>query len=52
MTLQKKVSTLPLGRRKKIARRTALLIAEEMTMREVRKARQDHPGRNGEKARG
>jgi len=39
-TLQEKVSTLPLGRRKKIAKRTALLIAEEMTMREVRKARQ------------
>jgi DNA-binding XRE family transcriptional regulator len=40
MTLQEKLSTLPLRRRKKIAKRTALLIAEEMTMREIRKARQ------------
>jgi len=40
MTLQEKLSTLPLSRRKKIAKRTALLIAEEMTMREIRKARQ------------
>jgi DNA-binding XRE family transcriptional regulator len=39
-TLQDKLSTLPATRRKKIARRTHLLIAEEMTMRELRKARQ------------
>ena len=39
-TLQEKLSTLPVSRRKKIAKRTALLIAEEMTMRELRKARQ------------
>jgi DNA-binding XRE family transcriptional regulator len=39
-TLQEKLSTLPAIRRKKIARRTHLLIAEEMTMRELRKARQ------------
>jgi DNA-binding XRE family transcriptional regulator len=39
-TLQEKLSTLPATRRKKIARRTHLLIAEEMTMRELRKARQ------------
>lgn len=38
-TLQEKLSTLTLSRRKRIARRTALLIAEEMTMRELRKAR-------------
>ncbi|HTF65411.1 MAG TPA: helix-turn-helix transcriptional regulator [Edaphobacter sp.] len=38
-TLQEKLSTLPAGRRKKIAKRTAELIAEEMTMRELRKAR-------------
>jgi DNA-binding XRE family transcriptional regulator len=39
-TLQEKLGTLPATRRKKIAKRTALLIAEEMTMRELRKARQ------------
>ena len=39
-TLQEKLNTLPVSRRKKIAKRTALLIAEEMTMRELRKARQ------------
>jgi DNA-binding XRE family transcriptional regulator len=39
-TLQEKLSTLPAARRKKIARRTHFLIAEEMTMRELRKARQ------------
>jgi DNA-binding XRE family transcriptional regulator len=38
-TLQEKLSTLPASRRKKIAKRTAELIAEEMTMRELRKAR-------------
>jgi DNA-binding XRE family transcriptional regulator len=38
-TLQEKLSALPIPRRKKIANRTALLIAEEMTMRELRKAR-------------
>ncbi len=39
-TLQEKLNTLPVTRRKKIARRAALLIAEEMTMRELRKAHQ------------
>jgi DNA-binding XRE family transcriptional regulator len=39
-TLQEKLGTLPASRRKKIAKRTNLLIAEEMTMRELRKARQ------------
>ena len=39
-TLQEKLSSLPAGGRKKIARRTDVLIAEEMTMRELRKARQ------------
>jgi DNA-binding XRE family transcriptional regulator len=39
-TLQEKLSTLPVARRKKIAKRTHLLVAEEMTMRELRKARQ------------
>jgi DNA-binding XRE family transcriptional regulator len=38
-TLKEKLATLPVNRRKKIARRTNLLIAEEMTMRELRKAR-------------
>jgi DNA-binding XRE family transcriptional regulator len=39
-TLQEKLKALPPARRKKIADRAALLIAEEMTMRELRKARQ------------
>jgi DNA-binding XRE family transcriptional regulator len=38
-TLKDKLQTLPASRRRKIARRTNLLIAEEMTMRELRKAR-------------
>jgi DNA-binding XRE family transcriptional regulator len=38
-TLKHKLQTLPVSRRRKIARRTELLIAEEMTMRELRKAR-------------
>ncbi len=38
-TLKDKLQTLPASRRRKIARRTELLIAEEMTMRELRKAR-------------
>lgn len=38
-TLRQKLSKLPAGRRKKIATRAASLIAEEMTMRELRKAR-------------
>jgi len=38
-TLQEKLGALPASRRKKIAKRTASLIAEEMTMRELRKAR-------------
>ena len=38
-TLKDKLQTLPAGRRRKIARRTESLIAEEMTMRELRKAR-------------
>ncbi len=38
-TLKDKLQTLPVDRRRKIARRTKSLIAEEMTMRELRKAR-------------
>jgi DNA-binding XRE family transcriptional regulator len=39
-TLQEKLNSLPVSRRRKIAKRTALLIAQEMTMCELRKARQ------------
>ncbi|HTF62074.1 MAG TPA: helix-turn-helix transcriptional regulator [Edaphobacter sp.] len=39
-TLHDKVKALPAGRRKKIASRTDQLIREEMTMRDLRKARQ------------
>jgi transcriptional regulator with XRE-family HTH domain len=38
-TLQEKLTSLPAARRKKIDRRTAQLVSEEMTMRELRKAR-------------
>ncbi len=38
-TLKQKLSELPVERRKKIEKRAAALIAEEMTMRELRKAR-------------
>jgi DNA-binding XRE family transcriptional regulator len=38
-TLKQKLSTLPVTRQKKIAKRAAQLIAEEMTMRELRVAR-------------
>ncbi len=38
-TLKEKLASLPPSRRRKIARRTRELIAEEMTMRELRKAR-------------
>ena len=38
-TLREKLAALPASRRKKIARRSRELIAEEMTMRELRKAR-------------
>lgn len=38
-TLEEKLSALPASRRKKIEKRTALLIAEEMTMCKLRKAR-------------
>lgn len=38
-TLKEKLATLPASRRKKIARRIEALIAEELTMRELRKAR-------------
>jgi DNA-binding XRE family transcriptional regulator len=38
-TLQEKLDALPVSRRKKIDKRAAVLIAEEMTMRELRKAR-------------
>lgn len=38
-TLKDKLRALPASRRKKIADRTKSLIAEEMTMRELRKAR-------------
>jgi DNA-binding XRE family transcriptional regulator len=38
-TLQEKLDVLPVSRRKKIDKRAAVLIAEEMTMRELRKAR-------------
>jgi transcriptional regulator with XRE-family HTH domain len=37
--LQEKLSGLPAGRRKQIKKRAAELIAEEMTMRELRRAR-------------
>ena len=39
-TLHEKLNALPANRRKKIKARTATLIAEEMTMRELRKARE------------
>lgn len=38
-TLREKLAALPASRRRKIAHRTRELIAEEMTMRELRKAR-------------
>ena len=38
-TLKEKLASLPPSRRRKIARRTRELIAEEMSMRELRKAR-------------
>ena len=38
-TLQEKLKALPPSRRKKINKRAAELIAEELTMRELRKAR-------------
>ena len=38
-TLQEKIKKLPVARRKKIDLRTAQLVSEEMTMRELRKAR-------------
>ena len=39
-TLQNKLKALPAARRKQIASRTDQLIREEMTMRDLRKARQ------------
>jgi len=39
-TLAEKISALPASRRRKIARRTHALIAEEMTLRELRKVRE------------
>lgn len=39
ITLEEKLSKLPASRRKKIERMAEALIAEEMTMRELRKAR-------------
>lgn len=38
-TLKDKLAVLPASRRRRIARRTKELIAEEMTIRELRKAR-------------
>lgn len=38
-TLQEKLKALPASRRRKISKRAAQLIAEEMTLRELRKAR-------------
>ena len=38
-TLQEKLNSLPARRRKKIGQRAEVLIAEEMTMQELRKAR-------------
>ena len=38
-TLQEKLNALPAARRKMIKERAAVLVAEEMTMRELRKAR-------------
>jgi transcriptional regulator with XRE-family HTH domain len=37
--LEKKLAALPLGRRKRIEKRAAQLIAEELTLCELRKAR-------------
>ncbi len=39
-TLQEKLNAVPVSRRKKIVRRTEALIAEEMTLRELRKMRE------------
>lgn len=39
-TLTDKISALPASRRKRVAVRTAALIAEEMTLRELRKLRE------------
>jgi DNA-binding XRE family transcriptional regulator len=39
-TLQEKLGALPASRRKKIAKRTDALIAQEMTLRELRKKRE------------
>lgn len=39
-TLREKLNALPASRRRKIERRTNQLVAEEMSMRELRKARQ------------
>ena len=38
-TLQEKLRTLPTARRRRIARRAEALIGEEMTMRQLRRAR-------------
>jgi DNA-binding XRE family transcriptional regulator len=38
-TLDEKLKALPAARRRKVEKRAAQLIAEEMTMRELRKAR-------------
>lgn len=38
--MQEKLSALPANRRKKIAKRTDALIAQEMTLRELRKMRE------------
>ena len=38
-TLDEVMAELPAGRRKKIEKRVATLVAEEMTLRELRKAR-------------
>lgn len=38
-TLREKMSALPVSRQKRIAKRVNILVAEEMTMRELRKAK-------------
>jgi DNA-binding XRE family transcriptional regulator len=38
-TLQEELASLPVARRKRIEKRAAQLIAEELTLRELRKAR-------------
>ena len=43
LNVEDKIATLDPARRRKVENRAAELIAEEMTLRELRKARQAHP---------